>query len=217
MPHRGTVPLKEAVSSLIFALDQRDPFGYGHAERCTRYAMRIGEYLSYPIERMAILQYGTLLHDVGKIGIPDFVLQSSGELTEDEFLIMQEHPQLGAMIVGKIELFQVIQPAILQHHERYDGNGYPSGLQDTEICEEARIINIVEAFDEMTTDRPYGKTTTPENALERIHEMAGQQFDPRLVKIFDKIITPYIEKQKKRRGSLTEEELDKLNRYGFID
>lgn len=188
MPHRGTIPLKEAVAALLSTLNQRDPLGYGHSRRVAYYSMFIADQLGYDIERKAVLQYAAYLHDIGKVGLPDFVLQSSEALSEDEFMIMKEHPQIGAMIVGEVKLFEVIKPIILQHHEWVDGSGYPYGLNSSEILTEAKIISIAGAFDTMTTDHPYRKALTKTGALNELHNFAGRQFDTLLVDVFTEII-----------------------------
>ncbi len=188
MPHRGTVPLKHVAASLIYALDQRDPFGFGHSNRVAQYGLMIGKHLNFHIEQLAVLQYAALLHDIGKIGLPDFVLQSNEKFLEDEYLIMKEHPQIGALIVNKIDLFKVVEPAILQHHEWINGDGYPSHLKGDDICVEARIIAIVEAYDDMTTDQPYRIGMSPEKVLAIIADCANRQFDAYYVDVFTKLI-----------------------------
>jgi len=188
MPHRGSVPLKEAVSSLIYALEQRDPFGVGHANRVANYSLAIARRLNFPIEQQAIIQYASLLHDVGKIGMPDFVMQKNAKFSEDEYAIMREHPQIGAMIVGHINLLKTIQPVIMQHHEWVNGQGYPRRLKGEEICTEAKIISVTEAFDEMTTEKPYRNAVAPTEALSRLEERANEQFDGYYVKVFCQIV-----------------------------
>ena len=188
MPHRGTILLKEAVSAMLAALNQRDPLGYGHSTRVANLSLTLADALKFTIEQKAILQYAALLHDIGKIGLPDFVLQSNEQYSEDEYLLMQEHPQIGVIIVGEVSLFKVIKPGILQHHEWIDGNGYPMGLKNNEICVEARIISVAEAFDNMTNDQPYRKAMPVVDALKELELNANKQFDSMLVEILTNVI-----------------------------
>ncbi len=188
MPHRGTIPLKEAVATLLSTLNQRDPLGFGHSRRVAGYALQMGEALNFSIEQMAVIKYAALLHDIGKVGLPDFVLQSSDRLSEDEFEIMKEHPQIGAMIVGEVDLFKAIKPAILQHHEWIDGSGYPIGLKGKDITIEAKIIGLTGAYDTMVNDHPYRKALSKTAALNELHNYAGKQFDDKLVDVFTKVI-----------------------------
>lgn len=177
--------------SLAAAVDARDPYTHGHTERCTAYCMAIAEELgpSYP-ETQAIprfqelLNIAALLHDVGKIGVPDDILNKRGKLTPAESKKMREHPMIGAVILQPIKGLEEVASAVKAHQERFDGKGYPDRLKGREIPLMARIIAVADAFDAMTTDRPYRMRLSDETALKEIKACAGTQFDPQVVEAF---------------------------------
>ena len=147
----------EAVESLNATVDAKDPYTAGHSQRVQRIAVAIGAELGLEQERLEVLRFAGLFHDIGKIGVPDAILTKPGRLTELEFEIVKRHPEDGARIVGRLRRLHATVPAILHHHERWDGDGYPHGLRGEEIPLEAAIVGLADAVDAMTTDRPYSE------------------------------------------------------------
>jgi HD-GYP domain-containing protein (c-di-GMP phosphodiesterase class II) len=139
-------------------------------------------------EDLEHLHRGGLLHDIGKIGVPTYILDKPGKLTPEEWRIIRDHPRMGVKIIEPIAPFKPIIPIILQHHERFDGRGYPDGLAANEIFLGARILTVADAYDAMVSDRPYRKAMTPEQAVHIIQREAGRQFDARVVAAFLKTI-----------------------------
>ena len=176
--------------ALAAAVDARDPYTHGHTERCTAYAMTICDELGPLSEIISNSQFkdtlkiAALLHDIGKIGTPDEILGKKGKLTPKEFKKMQEHPIVGAIILQPIKGMEQVSTALKAHHERYDGAGYPDGLRGTEIPLLGRIISVADAFDTMTTDRPYRKRLSESDAVAEIEHCSGTQFDPIIVQGF---------------------------------
>jgi HD-GYP domain-containing protein (c-di-GMP phosphodiesterase class II) len=154
--------------------------------------LRIGREISLPEEQMEALANGALLHDVGKIGIPDRILQKTVRLTEEEYTVIKQHPDLGIGILTPVEEMESALPVVKHHHERYDGGGYPEGLQGEDIPLIARIVSVADAFDSMIRARPYGYGVSQDAALEEISENSGTQFDPRIVSVLLEIVyAPY--------------------------
>ena len=180
---------KEQVLSTIYALaatvDARDHHTFGHSRRVSNYATALGQAIELPPERIAILRTAGLLHDIGKIGISDEVLNKTTLLNEEDWEPVHSHPALGVSILKHINGLAACLPGIQYHHERYDGTGYPSGLNGDNIPLDARIIAIADAYEAMTSPRPYRKgKLTHKQALEELEHNAGTQFDPELVKVF---------------------------------
>jgi putative nucleotidyltransferase with HDIG domain len=171
----------DAVESLNATVDAKDPYTAGHSQRVQRIAVALGEALGLGRERLDILRFAGLFHDIGKIGVPDAILTKPDRLTELEFEIVKRHPEDGARIVGRLHRLQAAVPAILHHHERWDGQGYPHGLRDDDIPLEAAIVGLADAVDAMTTDRPYSCARTLEDATEEIVRNRGTQFAPAVV------------------------------------
>lgn len=171
----------EAVKSLSNALDAKDSYTRGHSERVAAYAVGIGEELGFDAERLRNLRMAAELHDIGKIAIKDALIGKNGRLTTEEFEEIKKHPELGVEILRPIRFLRPILPFILHHHERYNGRGYPDGLKGEEIPLEARIINLADALDAMTTQRSYNQPITIAEALERCEREAGVSFDPKCV------------------------------------
>lgn len=170
--------------SMAQALDARDHYTAGHSSRVGLYALRIAQALNLPEREQAIVEVGATLHDIGKIGIPDHVLQKAGRLTDEEFRLIQQHPVLGRRILQGVAKFHDYLAIVELHHENHDGSGYPWGLQGENIPLGARIVHVVDAFDAMTTSRPYREAMPPEKALSILKTNAGSQFDPRIVQVF---------------------------------
>jgi HD-GYP domain-containing protein (c-di-GMP phosphodiesterase class II) len=173
------------VSGIIASLELKDPYTRGHSQRVARYstilAEKTGSFTNYELK---LLNYACLLHDIGKVNIPDSILMKPGRLTEEEFEIIKTHPTVGSNAVIAMEGFEECVGVVLSHHERWDGKGYPNGLKGEEIPYSARITAIADAFDAMTTSRSYRSALSPETAYERIIEGSGTQFDPKLVEVF---------------------------------
>jgi diguanylate cyclase (GGDEF)-like protein/putative nucleotidyltransferase with HDIG domain len=179
-----------AAASLAQALDARDHYTRGHSESVTRYALAIARAMGVPTEELANLQIAGLLHDIGKIGIPDGVLNKPGHLTEEEWRLVRTHPSVGASILGKAPLLTRIIPVVLGHHERFDGGGYPHGLAGEQIPLGARILAVADAYDAMTSHRPYRLPVSHEEALAELRINAGSQFDPQVVGAFERASVP---------------------------
>lgn len=176
------------LKALARAIDAKSPWTAGHSERVTKYGLEIGEEMGLPEEEMDILQRGGLLHDIGKLGIPNKILDKSGYLTEKEIRIIQTHPRLGARILEPISAYTDIMLIVLQHHENYDGTGYPDGLAGEEISKYSRIFAVADRFEAMTTDRPYRKAIRPEKAANIIQRNSGTHFDPAVVDAFLRVL-----------------------------
>ncbi|OGC42906.1 hypothetical protein A2Y85_00165 [candidate division WOR-3 bacterium RBG_13_43_14] len=175
-----------SIRAIVEAVDAKDPYTRGHSARVVDYSLIIGESLDLGKDEIKGLEVSAILHDVGKIGIPDYILGKPGKLTLEEFIYMKKHPELGSAIIEPIAELKDLIPNILHHHERYDGNGYPRGLKAKKIPHFARIICIADSFDAMTSDRPYRKRFDAMIALEELSKNSGCQFDPVLVRIFTK-------------------------------
>jgi putative nucleotidyltransferase with HDIG domain len=171
----------EAVESLNATVDAKDPYTAGHSQRVQRIAVALGEELGLEQERLDVLRFAGLFHDIGKIGVPDAILTKPDRLTELEFEIVKRHPEDGARIVARLHRLHAAVPAILHHHERWDGNGYPHGLRSDEIPLEAAIVGLADAVDAMTTERPYSCARTLDDATEEIVRHRGTQFAPAVV------------------------------------
>lgn len=176
------------VSAMANSIDARDPYTKGHSERVTSYAVMIAEELKLSSDELELLRYAGLLHDIGKIRIRDHILHKPGRLTDSEFVEMKKHPEYGVEIMQPVKAFQHILPAMLHHHERYDGRGYPHGLAGDDIPLSARILCVADCFDAMTSDRPYRKGMPVENAVGELSKNKHTQFDPLLVDIFLKLV-----------------------------
>lgn len=174
---------------LSAALDTKDQDTQGHSERVARLTVALARAMDVPGERLVDIERGALLHDVGKIGVPDEVLRKPASLNEREWEAMQKHPLLAGLMVSKVGFLEGALPILLYHHERYDGSGYPFGLEGHAIPLEARIFAVVDAYDAMTSDRPYRKAMPHADALAEIHRNAGVHFDPQVVEAFTKVIT----------------------------
>lgn len=173
-------------SALAEAIEKRDPYTGGHTKRVLAYCMAIAAHLRLSSEDMEVLRLSAVLHDIGKIGVEDRILRKEAPFDADESRSMRMHPQFGAEILQHIPHLRDIMPGMLHHHERVDGQGYPSGLRDEAIPLTARIISVADAYDAMTSTRPYRKGLPPEDALAEIKRCAGRQFDIKVVNAFIK-------------------------------
>ena len=172
------------LAALSSALDVRDTETEGHARRVVRYMELIAEVLKVPADQHPTLRRGALLHDIGKIGVPDHILRKPGALTDAEWTTMKTHPDLGAKIIAAIPFLEEVAVIIRAHHERWDGNGYPEGLAGESIPLGARIFAVADSFDAMTSDRPYRRGRALEESFAEIERCSGSQFDPAVVRAF---------------------------------
>lgn len=178
----------EAVESLNATVDAKDPYTAGHSHRVQRIAVALGEELGLDQARLDAVRLAGLFHDIGKIAVPDAILTKPGRLTEDEFDLVKRHPEDGARIIGRLHRLRPSVPAVLHHHERWDGGGYPHRLAGDEIPLEAAVVGLADAFDAMTTDRPYSDARRLEEATEEILCNRGTQFAPAAVDAFLRLV-----------------------------
>lgn len=174
----------DTVRTLASAIETRDLYTGGHVERVARFARVLAQELSWSAQRIDDLEVGALLHDTGKLGVPDAILRKPGPLDDDEWVEMRKHPQIGAGLVEASPALQQAREAVLHHHERYDGKGYPHGLSGEAIPIEARIVTVVDAYDAMVSTRPYRRALGVDVAVEELERHAGTQFDPECVRAF---------------------------------
>ena len=202
--HRLVGELREMslamVRALVNAVDQKDEYTCGHSLRVAYYATTLGQRLGLGEVDLQMLQWASLLHDVGKIGIRDNVLKKEGKLTPEEFGHIKEHPVRSHKVVQEVpQLLQALD-GILHHHERYDGSGYPTGLKGEQIPLQARIIQIADVFDALTSNRSYRKAFDWQRALGILQEEAGKTVDPRLQKTFDALIRETLKDAQRDQG-----------------
>jgi HD-GYP domain-containing protein (c-di-GMP phosphodiesterase class II) len=173
--------------TLMQAMRERDPYTYGHCRRVSRTARLLAEAAGLSETEQQIIEYSSMFHDLGKLGIPDTILLKPGRLTPEEEAVMRSHPLKSAEVIEPLQsvpFFRATLPGIRHHHERIDGGGYPYGISGDQIPLTARIILIADTFDAMTTTRPYRKGLAFEIAYKELQTFAGRQFDPQLVKVF---------------------------------
>lgn len=176
--------LFECLRAIICSLEEKDGYTLGHSLRVAEFSLDLGRKLGLSDKELRELEIAALLHDIGKIGIPDSILLKSAKLTISEFEIMKSHPVRSGKILEKISSLRSLLPAIRHHHERYDGLGYPDGLKGNEIPLYARIILIADTFDAMTSTRPYRLALDKASAYQELKRCSGSQFDPYLVEVF---------------------------------
>jgi HD-GYP domain-containing protein (c-di-GMP phosphodiesterase class II) len=191
---------KDTAEALATAIEKRDPYTGGHTKRVRDYALATAKYLSLSDEDREWLELAAILHDVGKIGVDDQILRKPGKLDDHEFAQMKRHPALGHEILAHVKPLQPAIPGVKNHHERYDGRGYPEALKDGEAHMIARIITVADTWDAMTSDRPYRKGLPDEVANEELQKFAGTQFDPAIVEAFLKAYAQGEIKRQHERG-----------------
>ena len=174
----------DMVQTLRSAVEAKDTYTRGHSDRVAEYSVLIGEKLGLAEDQIKTLKIGGLFHDIGKIGIPDSILLKPGKLTDDEYSEIKNHPSIGAHILGSAKTFQDIVPIVKHHHEKYDGNGYPSRMKGEEIPYLARIAAVADTFDAMTSRRSYRDAIDLQKVKDEIKRCEGTQFDPQIAEAF---------------------------------
>ncbi len=194
LAHCKTTTLKDlrelfykTIKSISFALDAKDQYTHGHSLRVTLYSLVLAKEMNLSDAILEEIETAGLLHDIGKVGIPQSILCKPGKLTEEEFEIMKTHPERGEKIVKKIKKLNIISDWLKTHHERWDGKGYPLGLSGTDIPVSARIIALADTYDAMTSTRSYRQALSHETAIAEIERCAGTQFDPEFAALFIQI------------------------------
>jgi len=188
------------IKSLSLAIDAKDPYTKGHSSRVADYVVLLARELKWPEDKVEFLHYISMIHDVGKVTVPEHILKKDTGLTKEEYDIMKQHSRAGADIIKDVNYFAQGSDIIKYHHERWDGRGYPESLRGEEIPEEARILAVADAFDAMTSNRPYRKAMSPKDALKELHYCSGSQFDPRIVKAFDQVYPNiFLEEKEKKK------------------
>lgn len=177
----------KTIKSISFALDAKDQYTHGHSLRVTLYSLVLAKEMNLSDAMLEEIETAGLLHDIGKVGIPQSILCKPGKLTEEEFEIMKTHPEQGEKIVKKIKKLNIISDWLKTHHERWDGKGYPLGLSGTDIPVSARIIALADTYDAMTSTRSYRQALSHETAIAEIERCAGTQFDPEFAALFIQI------------------------------
>jgi putative two-component system response regulator len=174
----------QTVIMMANVIEARDPYTAGHIERVRRLALNLAFALDWANEEIVILEFGAILHDIGKIIVPSRVLKKTGPLDEDEWKLMRQHPEAGVKMLEGVDHLKAAIPYVLCHHEWWNGSGYPMGLSGDKIPREGRLLAIVDAFDAMTTNRPYHISMMAKEAIEEIRQNRGIYFDPEIVDVF---------------------------------
>jgi response regulator RpfG family c-di-GMP phosphodiesterase len=195
---------RTTLKALTAALETRDAETHGHSERVVTFSLRLGRELGLSKEQLRSLEFGSLLHDIGKIGVPDAILRKPAKLTDEEWVKMREHPLHGQQILREIEFLEGAARVVGQHHEKWDGSGYPKGLRGEEIDLNARIFSVADAFDAMISDRVYRAGRSYEEAAEELERFSGRQFDPTVVAAFHRV--PREDWDELRRRSLVKKQ-----------
>lgn len=178
---------RATLRALVASLAMRDAETHGHSERVVSFSLRLGRELNINDEQTRALEFGSMLHDIGKIGVPDMILRKPGRLTEEEWVVMRKHPALGQQILHGIEFLEGAVRVVGQHHEKWDGSGYPLGIRGEAVDLNARIFAVADAFDAMTSDRVYRPSRPYEAAATELDEYTGTQFDPQVVEAFRRV------------------------------
>ncbi|MCM8773398.1 MAG: diguanylate cyclase [Candidatus Omnitrophica bacterium] len=182
----------ESIIAFANTIKAKDLYTAQHTEKTSEIALSIGEKLKLSSQQLEVIKYASYLHDLGKVGISESILKKPGKLTKEEFEEIKKHPIIGAEIIRPIHELKAIIPAILYHHEQFDGNGYPYGLKNNEIPLEAKIVAIADSFQALISHRPYRKAYTFSEAVKIIEEESGTHFDPFIVKTFKTVIEEFV-------------------------
>lgn len=188
------------IQALSMTIDAKDPYTHGHSKRVSEISVLIGNQIGLDADQLELLKYAGDLHDIGKIGISELIIAKEGKLTVDEYEIVKTHPLVGETIIEPVPFLSQIKEVIRHHHERYDGYGYPDGLTGETIPQMSRIILIADSYDAMTSDRPYRKALTHDEAVIEIRKHGGTQFDPALVEAFLSVFGPASGQQSHKAG-----------------
>jgi HD-GYP domain-containing protein (c-di-GMP phosphodiesterase class II) len=194
--------LFDVVRAITAAIDAKDPYTVGHSERVSDFSVEIAREMGLSPEEIYHLRFGSLFHDVGKIGIPDAILTKPGKLTDEEYQKMKAHPVIGSKILGHVRLFEDELNVMVEHHERLDGKGYPNGLSDGQISRTGRIVAVADVFDAMTSDRPYREAIPVDHVFDYMKSKVNIEFDKECV---DALIRAY-----RNRAILTQKERERL-------
>ncbi len=186
----------ESVQTLRYTVEAKDSYTRGHSDRVSEYSVLLGKYLNLPEETLNTLRIGGLFHDIGKIGVPDSILQKESKLTDDEYSEIKNHPSIGAHILSTATIFHDIIPIVKHHHEKYDGTGYPGRLQGENIPYLARIAAIADSFDAMTSRRTYRDSLPMDVVISEFKRCKGTQFDPKLADVFLDILENHFDEIK---------------------
>ncbi|MHB1126242.1 MAG: diguanylate cyclase [Bacillota bacterium] len=187
------------IYTLAAAINARDNYTYQHSEMVTLYSIALAEALGLSEENKKVVRHAAMLHDIGKIGIPEYILNKPGSLSQDEREVIERHVTIAEAIVNQTPFLRSVAPIILHHHESYDGKGYPLGLKGEDIPLESRVLALADAFHAMTSDRPYRRAMPSEDAIQQLSLLAGTQFDPNLVPMFIRLL------KKELKGAGSEE------------
>jgi diguanylate cyclase (GGDEF)-like protein/putative nucleotidyltransferase with HDIG domain len=177
-----------SIKTLIAVINAKDKYTFRHVERVVSYCSLMAEKLNFDDHTKRMFIYTAYMHDIGKINIPQGILIKSTSLTNEEWKILKGHPENGAEIIKNVSVLKEVVPIILQHHEHYDGSGYPNKLKGNEICYLARLLTVIDSFDAMTSNRPYQKKKSFSLAFDELVRCSGTQFDPEIVQAFIRII-----------------------------
>jgi putative two-component system response regulator len=184
----------ERAESVLFALarsiEGKDPYTHGHCERLMNYSVSLGEHLGLPEEQVVALRRAGIVHDIGKVAVPDAILLKPAKLTAEEWALMKEHPVVGERICAPLKSFRSVLPIIRHHHEKLDGTGYPDGLRGDAIPVTARILTVVDVYDALTTERPYKRAFSMDEALQTMkQEVAKGWWDPQIFAEFERLLS----------------------------
>ena len=183
----------ESIQTLRYTVEAKDTYTRGHSDRVSEYSVLIGKYLGLPEADLDTLKIGGLFHDIGKIGVPDAILQKNGKLDDDEYSQIKQHPNIGVHILSHAKIFQNILPIVEHHHERYDGNGYPGRLAGNDIPYLARIAAVADSFDAMTSKRAYRDSLPIDFVISEFERCRGSQFDPEIDDVFLDILKNHLD------------------------
>ena len=189
--------INDSIYYMIKVMENRCVYTTGHSNRVAEYSQLIAEQMDLSYQTIRRIYAGALLHDIGKIGIPDYILNKPGKLTESEYNLIRKHPQIGFNILSGIKEMKPILPIVLMHHERIDGTGYPLGYSRDLIPIEARIVVVADSFDAMLSMRPYRDKQTLDYAIKELTRHANTQFDGEVVKAFIKVIKNFLKHNKR--------------------
>lgn len=178
----------EVIQALAGTIDAKDKYTNGHSSRVTEYSKKLAASIGLPEKRQKIVYYSALLHDIGKIGIPDSIINKPGKLTAEEYEIIKQHPVIGSQILSSLSSMKEVAVGVRGHHERFDGKGYPDGLKGKDIPLVARIISVADAYDAMTSNRSYRSFMSQKDVRAEIVKNRGIQFDPELADKMQKLL-----------------------------